>query len=183
MDGLFDKGLFVTRNSYARSVAASSRRSIQLLPVEKGPATEEAPWMEDMVRRVQEVLTELGILGEQHELGALTLLLSMPGACQQDYHCDFPWNHRVFSRKSLEKNGTVPPRFCPHRVSQRRCVASFDARKNDRLREVFRGYFSRRSRTRRRRVDTPPAGLELSCPHVLRYGREECVGVEDLQSS
>jgi len=64
--------------------------------------------MEDMVRRVHAVFTELGILGEQHELGAMTLLLSMPGACQQDFHCDFPWNHRVFSRKSLEKDDTVP---------------------------------------------------------------------------
>jgi hypothetical protein len=114
MDGLFGKGLFpVTRGSYARSAAASNRRSIQLLPVEKGPTTEQAPWMEGMVSRVQQVLTEdLHILGPQHELGAMTLLLSMPGACQQDYHCDFPWNHRVFSRKSLEKKGkkkgTVP---------------------------------------------------------------------------
>jgi hypothetical protein len=109
MDGLFGKALFpVTRDSYARSAAASNRRSIQLLPVEKGPTTEEASWMEDMVRRVHEVLTDLGILGKQHELGAMTLLLSMPGACQQDYHCDFPWNHRVFSRKSLEEDGTVP---------------------------------------------------------------------------
>ena len=109
MDGLFGKGLFpVTRDSYARSAEASKRRSVQLLPVEKGPTTEEAPWMEDMVSRVQRVLTKVGILGEQHELGAMTLLLSMPGACQQDYHCDFPWNHRVFSRKSLEKDGTVP---------------------------------------------------------------------------
>ena len=30
--------------------------------------------MEDMVSRVQQVLTELEILGEQHELGAMTLL-------------------------------------------------------------------------------------------------------------
>ena len=98
MDGLFGKGLFpVTRDSYARSAAASNRRSIQLLPVEKGPTTEQAPWMEDMVSRVQQVLTDMHILGDQHELDAMTLLLSMPGACQQDYHCDFPWNHRVFA--------------------------------------------------------------------------------------
>ena len=109
MDGLFGKGLFpVTRDSYARSAAASNRRSIQLLPVEKGPTTEQAPWMEDMVSRVQQVLTDMHILGDQHELDAMTLLLSMPGACQQDYHCDFPWNHRVFARNSLEKDGTVP---------------------------------------------------------------------------
>ena len=109
MDGLFGKGLFpVTRDSYARSAAASNHRSIQLLPVEIGPTTEEAPWMEDMVSRVQQVLTELGVLGEQHELSAMTLLLSMPGACQQDYHCDFPWNHRIFPGKSLETDGTVP---------------------------------------------------------------------------
>ena len=70
--------------------------------------TEQAPWMEDMVSRVQQVLTDMHILGDQHELDAMTLLLSMPGACQQDYHCDFPWNHRVFARNSLEKDGTVP---------------------------------------------------------------------------
>ena len=69
MDGLFGKGLFpVTRDSYARSAEASKRRSVQLLPVEKGPTTEEASWMEDMVSRVQRVLTKVGILGNQHEL-------------------------------------------------------------------------------------------------------------------
>lgn len=38
--------------------------------------------MEDMVSRVQQVLTELDILGEQHELGAMTLLRDDSLACQ-----------------------------------------------------------------------------------------------------
>jgi len=39
----------------------------------------------------------------------MTLLLSDENACQQDWHCDFPWQHRVFNvRKSLEDDGSVP---------------------------------------------------------------------------
>ena len=106
MEGLFGEGVF---ENYAESAKRSNRYSMQLLPVVKGPRSQDAPWMEVMVKRVQDVLTELGILGPQHRLGAMTLLLSAEKACQQDWHCDFPWQHRVFNvRKSLEKNGSVP---------------------------------------------------------------------------
>ena len=109
MEGLFGEGVF---ENYAESAKRSNRYSMQLLPVVKGPTSEDAPWMEAMVKRVQDVLTELGILGPQHHLGAMTLLLSDgrgAGACQQDWHCDFPWKHRVFNvRKKLEDDGSVP---------------------------------------------------------------------------
>ena len=106
MEGLFGEGVF---ENYAESAKRSNRYSMQLLPVVKGPTSEDAPWMEAMVKRVQDVLTELGILGPQHHLGAMTLLLSDENACQQDWHCDFPWQHRVFNvRKSLEDDGSVP---------------------------------------------------------------------------
>jgi hypothetical protein len=106
MEGLFGEGVF---ENYAESAKRSNRYSMQLLPVVKGPTSEDAPWMEAMVKRVQDVLTELGILGPQHQLGAMTLLLSDENACQQDWHCDFPWRHRVFNvRKKLEDDGSVP---------------------------------------------------------------------------
>ena len=110
MEGLFGKGVF--DKGYAESTERSNRYSLQLLPVEKRPlrpTLEVAPWMKAMVKRVQDVLTELGILGPQHVFGAMTLLLSREGACQQDWHCDFPWKHQVFNvRKSLEDDGSVP---------------------------------------------------------------------------
>lgn len=106
MEGLFGEGVF---ENYAESAKRSNRYSMQLLPVMKGPTSGDALWMEVMVKRVQDVLTELGILGPQHVFGAMTLLLSRHGACQQDWHCDFPWQHRVFNvRKSLEDDGSVP---------------------------------------------------------------------------
>jgi hypothetical protein len=64
--------------------------------------------MEAMVDHVQGVLKQRGILGGQHQLGAMTLLCSKGGACQQDWHCDFPNNHRAFRAKKLAKDGTVP---------------------------------------------------------------------------
>ena len=106
MEGLFGEGVF---KNYAESTKRSNRYSMQLLPRVKGPTPEDAPWMQAMVERVRDVLTGLKILGPQHQLGAMTLLLSAENACQQDWHCDFPWDHEVFSvRKSLEDDGSVP---------------------------------------------------------------------------
>jgi hypothetical protein len=106
MEGLFGEGVF---KDYAKSTERSNRYSMQLLPRVKGPTPEDAPWMQAMVERVRDVLTGLKILGPQHQLGAMTLLLSAENACQQDWHCDFPWDHEVFSvRKSLEDDGSVP---------------------------------------------------------------------------
>ena len=108
MEGLFGEGVF---KDYAKSTERSNRYSMQLLPRVKGPTPEDAPWMQAMVERVRDVLGPDGlkILGPQHQFGAMTLLLSAENACQQDWHCDFPWDHEVFSvRKSLEDDGSVP---------------------------------------------------------------------------
>ena len=106
MEGLFGEGLW--RTSFKESARCSHRYSLQLLPVDKGPTTRQAPWMEAMANHVQGVLKARGILGHQHQLGAMTLLCSEKGACQQDWHCDFPHKHRAFSPKKLRSDGTVP---------------------------------------------------------------------------
>lgn len=106
MEGLFGEGLW--RTTYEESAARSHRYSLQLLPVDKGSTRRKPPWMQDVVDHVQRVLTKLGILGSQHQLGAMTLLCSEKDACQQDWHCDFPHGHRAFRGKKLAKDGTVP---------------------------------------------------------------------------
>ncbi len=106
MEGLFGKGLW--RTTYEESAARSHRYSLQLLPVDKGSTRRKPPWMQDVVDHVQRVLTKLGILGSQHQLGAMTLICSEKDACQQDWHCDFPHGHRAFLGKKLAKDGTVP---------------------------------------------------------------------------
>lgn len=112
LEGLFGSRVF--EGTYAQSAARSKRYSLQLLPVDKESCTEEAPWMEKMVAHVQGVLSRLRIIGPQHVLGAMTLLLSMEGACQQSWHCDFKHDHHAFvgrtgkGRVKLMDDGTVP---------------------------------------------------------------------------
>ena len=57
MEGLFGEGLWRT-GEYEESAWRSHRYSLQLLPVDKGPTTKQAPWMEAMTARVQGVLIE-----------------------------------------------------------------------------------------------------------------------------
>ena len=106
MERLFGGNLW--NKGYSESAAESKRHSLQLLPVDNGPTTEEAEWMEPLAKHVQEELRKLGILGEQHVFGAMTLLLSEPHACQQSWHCDFPYQHACFQKKFLAGDGTVP---------------------------------------------------------------------------
>ena len=106
LEHLFGGNLWT--RGYSESAAKSKRRSLQLLPVQNGAITEEAEWMEPLAKHVQEELCKLGILGEQHVFGAMTLLLSEQGACQQSWHCDFPYQHTCFEKKFLAGDGTVP---------------------------------------------------------------------------
>lgn len=90
----------------------------------------------------------------------------------------------MFSRKSLEKDGTVPypvsvliafhnkGASLPLMRGKTTVFDKFSA-------VVVRGDLDRAGAEWKRFQ----RDLELSCPHVLRYGREECVAVEDLQSS
>ena len=107
LEGLFGKNVFVdSPTAYEDSAASSNRYSAQLLPVCSGST--EAPWMRELEQHVFGVLCRLGILGKQHNLGGMSLLLSAPNACQQSWHTDYKWWEPVFKRKHLERNGTVP---------------------------------------------------------------------------
>ena len=109
LEGLFGKKLWVkSKTAYQDSAASSNRYSAQLLPVCNGPTEAAAPWMRELEEHVFGVLCRLGILGKQHNLGGMTLLLSAPNACQQSWHTDYKWWEPVFKRKHLESNGTVP---------------------------------------------------------------------------